>query len=74
MKTNIRVVETPDEFGGFTYELAKMTYDDEGYLTDVTRIERFDTHAALLAFTDQVYKATLHANVYHDPERGVYEL
>lgn len=74
MITDIRIVEIPDEFGGNVYQIAKFTYDDEGYLTDVDTIEQFETNEALLRFTDQVYKASLRANVLYNPKDGTYEL
>lgn len=73
MRSDIRIIEIPDEFGGERYQLAKMFYDDEGYLTNVQPIHDFDTYQGLVNFTDQVYKASLMSSVLKDGE-GKYVL
>lgn len=73
MKSEIRIVAIPDEFGGDRYELSTMLYDDEGYLVNVTPIHPFNTAEQVFSFVDQVTKAGMKPVVERQLD-GTYDL
>jgi hypothetical protein len=73
MASNIRIVEIPDEFGGERYQLSKMFYTEDGYLSEVQPIKDFDTFGSVLTFIDQVTKAGMMSSARRN-EDGTYDL
>lgn len=79
MPSEIRIVCRKDEvFEDEQYRLAKLTYDEEGYLIDVEYdIEAIGpesaTHEGILYYIDKIYKASLKAVVFQN-EDGTYEI
>lgn len=73
MKTDIRIVEIPDEFGGERYQLSQMFYDKEGFLINVDIIREFETYTQVVWFTDMMYKASLKSSALLR-EDGTYDL
>lgn len=79
MPSEIRIVCRKDEvFGNEQYRLAKLSYDDEGYLIDVEyEIEAIGpesvTYEGILYYIDRIYKASLKGVVFQN-EDGTYEI
>lgn len=60
MRTDIRMISIPDEFGGERYQVARIAYDDQGEIAEVQQVfHESATMGGALAFLDDVYKATL---------------
>jgi hypothetical protein len=74
MIKDIRIIALPDPQGllGDVYDVAHVTYDNNGEITETVTIFESDTMAGALGFLDQCYRATLKPVLVKDKE-GVYE-
>ncbi len=62
MRTDIRIVSVPDEeLGGEMYQVARVTYDDQGEIFVGRYYIHYEspTMEGCLLFVDEMYKASL---------------